>query len=163
MTSNEYLREIPTANDPAYELTSSRGLTAADHRKSLVNSADRLLDQIARLAQRAQQLLPPGALRQWRGIEAYLNACLKRPQIHELADALFDQGGTARVRQHHSRLTSLLGPIEADTGNGHPGKEPQTLAAMVLEAERVEHELGRAAPEYRNALRTYLCIGPRAD
>jgi TetR/AcrR family transcriptional regulator, transcriptional repressor for nem operon len=116
-----------------------------------------LLDEVRDITVEATAHMNPGIPRMWRGIEAYLDARLDRPVIHELSRRL--QGHAEALRLSRGRSAAFVRIFATEFRSaGWQDAEAcgHLMTALVSETVQAEYEAGRRLPEYRNTLRNFL-------
>ncbi len=116
-----------------------------------------LLNEVRDIAVEATAHMSPGIPRMWRGVEAYLDARLDRPVIHELSRRL--QGNAEALRLSRGRSAAFVRIFATEFRSaGWEDAEAcgHLMTALVSETVQAEYESGRRLPEYRSTLRDYL-------
>ncbi len=119
-----------------------------------------LLDEARDFTVEATAHQSPGIARMWRGVEAFLDARLDRPAIHELSRLL--QGYVAAARLSRSRSSGFVRIFATEFQSaGWPDEQEsaQLMVALVSETVQAEYEAGRRLPEYRATLHAFLTRG----
>lgn len=108
-------------------------------------------------------LLPPvegidaGNNRVVAGINAYLDAQLRRPLIRQLMQHLKEvDGGTDYIRRRISGFNYLIAAELKSISWPHPEMTARLLAAAIIEAATMEFEAGRKLDDLRQIFADYL-------
>jgi hypothetical protein len=124
---------------------------------SMVRTLQWLLDEVVAETMVATEEQSPGLDRLWNGIQANLDACLRRPAIRVLASALHGHEGGQRVKRRFINGLAMTLQVELNTlGITDAAAHARVLNAMVMEAQRAETEARHALPEYRDSLRRHV-------
>ncbi len=119
-----------------------------------------LLDEARDITVEATAHQSPGIARMWHGIEAFLDARLDRPAIHELSRQLQGYAAAARLsRSRSSGFVRIFATEFQSAGWPDAQENAQLVVALVSETVQAEHEVVRRLPEYRSTLHAFLMRG----
>lgn len=101
--------------------------------------------------------LDAGNTRVLSGLNAYLDAQLKRPVIRELMQVLKEvDGGTDYIRGRIAGFNYLIAAELKSISWPHPELTARLLAASVIEAATIEFECGKRLEDMRSIFADYL-------
>lgn len=147
------LRAISEQLAPRETLVTVFGSEAAFRRQLL----DALMTRVRGEMLSAVEGLDAGNTRVLSGLNAYLDAQLKRPVIRELMQVLKEvDGGTDYIRGRIAGFNYLISAELKSISWPHPELTARLLAASVIEAATIEFECGKRLEDMRSIFADYL-------
>ena len=134
-----------------------KGIRARDPREAVSGALHKMLEDVLSEARVAAQALSPGAERVCQGVDAYLDACLRRPSLRVLLAALDGYPQALHILKlskdmHRQQLAVDLKQMNVPLPETHA----RLISAMVRETHRAECDAGVPLGKFRDLLHQYV-------